>query len=329
MNQENSTGAGFTLVELMVTMAILGVIMVGVIGLVTTQNKAYHSEESIIDMQMNNRIAMDHLVHIIRMTGLGCRGNISDSVNGFNTVISATDGISGAADELTTVSGLRKVGSVDNGTNPTGEEFKNITTIPIVIDDHKSLSDYFNDTTKKYFYISLRPNADFLSITSSGVGSSSLTKDGGNITVTEGNAIYTVKAYTISIKLPAEYPNPKPPGPNLVINENTGAGRQELAVNIENLQFQYGWDKNNDGYFDPNDSNDWDNDPAGNEPDIKAVRIYILARSAHPDREYTDKKQYKINDATASNAAVLAGPFNDNYHRFLLRAIVMLRNLNL
>jgi prepilin-type N-terminal cleavage/methylation domain-containing protein len=327
---------GFTLVELMVVLAILGIVVVGVLGLVTQQNKAYHSEEAIIDLQMNGRLAINHISRYIRMGGFGCCGNIdalttSTSVNGYGAAINAVDGDPNdvnVPDELTVVTAARKVGIVNDNDGTADESFQSISVIPVfrLVD---SITDLFNNTLKRYIYLAPCENSDFLSIqntVSSGDTSVTLTKA---IRVDEGAEIYIVKAYTFSIKNPSEYNNPKPPGPNLVVNENTGDNRQELAENIENLQFQYGWDKNGDGRFDPTDKNDWSNDPSGNEADIKAVRIYVLARSAHPDRDYTDRKQYKINDATASDAEVIVGPYNDNYHRFLLRTTIMVRNLNL
>ncbi len=335
---------GFSLVELMVVLAILGIIMVGVLSLVTRQNKVYHSEEAIIDLQMNGRLVINHISRYVRMGGFGCYGNITpdnplevDDDKEFGEVINAVDGDPNDAskpDELTIVTAARKVGIVDNNNGTADESFQSISVIPVfgLVD---SITNLFNNTSKQYIYLAPCENSDFLSIqnvVSTGDTTLTLTK---SIRVDEGAEIYVVKAYTFSIKQPSEYGNPKPPGPNLVINENTGDNRQTLAENIENLQFQYGWDQNGDGRFDPTDNNDWNNDPSGNEADIKAVRIFVLARSAQLDRDYDDIKQYKINEATASTAAVFVGPFDDSpggkgdYHRFLLRTVIMVRNLSL
>ncbi len=322
---------GFNLVELMVVLAILGVIMVGVLSLITSQNNAYHSEEAVIDLQMNGRLAISQISRYIRMGGFGCYGNIdaSTTVNGYGAVINAVDGDpndAGEPDELTVVTAARKVGIVDDGDGTPNESFPSISTIPI-IDLADDITGLFDTNSKKYVFIAPCENTDFLTLNavSSDPATITLTK---KIRVDEGAEIYTVRAYTFSIKNPSEYSNPKPPGSNLVVNENTGGNRQDLAENIENIQFQYGWDQNGDGLFDPTDNNDWSNDPSGNEADIKAVRIYVLARSAHEDREYTDRKTYKINDATDSSSAVTVGPFNDGYHRFLLRTTISIRNLN-
>jgi len=324
--------AGFTLVELMVTMAILGIIMVGVIGLVTTQNSAYHSEEGIIDMQMNNRIALDHLAHIIRMAGFGCQGNINSTnkiKDTFSTIITATNNSSGS-DTLTIVSGLRRVGRVDNGTAPPCEEIKNITTIPIVIDDNKSLSDHFNDSTKKYFYISPAPNTDFLTIASDGVNASSLSKTGGNITVTEGDTVHAVKPYTIRLYTDSQGIS--------CLGIDDGTGIDSYAENIEDLQFQYGWDADDNGSI---DTAEWVDDPAGNEEDVRAIRVHILARSGQFDRDFIDRhdddsstagKQYTLADHTitldTNDGNGFDSNFDHHYHRFQIETIVFTRNLN-
>ena len=313
---------GFTLVELMVVMTILGVVVVGVLGLVTRQNKAYHSEEAIIDMQMNNRVALDRIVYLIRMAGFGCQANISNGVNGFTSVINATNSNS-APDSLTLVSGLRKVGIVDNDNDPTNGSFSKTTTtvIPVKMDGSLTFTDYFNDSNKRYFYISPAISKGFLTVASGGVDDThkKLTKNGASITIREGNNVYAVRAYTLAIN-----------SGNVTINENTGGGNQIYVENIEDLQFQYGWDQNGDGQFDPN--SEWADDPSGNEDQVRAVKVYLLARSGQPDRDFIDLhdddaatagKQYTIADHT-----ITLNSSSEHFHHYLAEATVLIRNLN-
>jgi prepilin-type N-terminal cleavage/methylation domain-containing protein len=318
---------GFTLVEIMVVLAILGIIVVGVLGLVTRQNKAYHSEEAIIDMQMSNRVAMDRFTHLVRMAGFGCQENISNGVNGLTTAITATNN-NNAPDSLIIVSGLRKVGVIDDGDGTAGETLTT-TVIPIGMDESRPLSDFFDDSNKQYFYISPAISKGFLTISSGGVDGTNktLTKTGGNVTVNEGDNVYTVKAYTLAIN-----------SGNLTINENTGAGNQVYAENFEDLQFQYGWDANNNGAI---DTSEWVDNPAGSEGQVRAVRIQILARSAQPDRDFFDLhdgdgatagKQYIIADHSITLDTNEGNGFNSafdhHYHRYLVETIVFIRNLN-
>ena len=329
---------------MMVVLAILGIVVVGVLGLVTQQNKNYHSEEAIIDLQMNNRVAMDRLVHLIRMAGFGCQGNISSTnpiiVNGttsFSTVITATNSSTGP-DILTVVSGLRRVGVVTDSNDTDGdgidtpdEEYPPSTTIRITTDNN-SLSDYFDDSStpyKQYFYISPAISRDFLSI--SAITGTNLTKIGGSITVTEGDIVYTVRPYTIRLYTDSQG--------ILCLGIDDGGGIDSYAENIEDLQFQYGWDANSDGRI---TAGEWVDDPSGNENLVRAVKVYLLTRSGQPDRDFTDLhdddaatagKQYTIADHTITLDSDETNGFNSafdhHYHRYLVETTVLIRNLNL
>jgi len=306
---------GFTLVELMVVLVILAVIVVGVFGVVITQNKAYHSEETIIDMQANAQIGLQRISRLLRMAGFGCKDNISSTnqITSFSTVITATNN-STTPDSLTVIGGLKRVGIVDDGDTTLNEQFI-VTTIPIVRDDtSKPLSYFFDDGSiapyKQYFYISPADNNDFLSV--SAIDTSSLTNAAGNLTISEGDIVYTVRPYTIRLYTDAQGIS--------CLGIDDGSGIDSCADNIEDLQFQYGADTDNDGYLDT-----WVDAPTLAIPikDFKAVRVFILARTANPDRkdDYTNNNTYILGDRTD-------GPFNDHFHRYLLETTVMMRNLN-
>ncbi|MDD5207579.1 MAG: prepilin-type N-terminal cleavage/methylation domain-containing protein [Desulfobacterales bacterium] len=61
--------AGFTLVELMVSMAIAGIVMATIYSSYYSQQKAYVTQEQVSAMQQNLRAAMYHLERDIRMAG--------------------------------------------------------------------------------------------------------------------------------------------------------------------------------------------------------------------------------------------------------------------
>ena len=308
----------------MVVMAILGIVVVGVLGLVTRQNKAYHSEQAIIDMQMNHRVAMDRIVYLIRMAGFGCQANISDGVNGFTTVINATNSNS-APDSLTLVSGLRKVGVVDNDNDPTNGSFSKTTTtvIPVKMDGSLTFTDYFNDSNKRYFYISPAISKGFFTVTSGGVDDTNkkLTKTGGGITIGEGDIVYTVRPYTIRLYTDSQG--------ILCLGIDDGGGIDSYAENIEDLQFQYGWDADNNGRI---TAGEWVDDPSGNENLVRAVKVYLLARSGQPDRDFTDL--HDDDGATAGKQNTIAdhsitlNSSSEHFHHYLAEATVFIRNLN-
>ncbi len=90
---------GFTLVELMVVLVILGIISVGTITAITSQSKVYHSEEDLIDAQMNARIAADRISFLLRMAGVGCSDSFGNKLDSGNL---ATIGGTGIAVNPTT-----------------------------------------------------------------------------------------------------------------------------------------------------------------------------------------------------------------------------------
>ncbi|MBI1910932.1 MAG: prepilin-type N-terminal cleavage/methylation domain-containing protein [Deltaproteobacteria bacterium] len=68
---------GFTLIELVIAMAILGVLTAGMFSLYNTQHKVTHIEEDVVDVQQNLRMAMDSLSKDLRMAGFALTGGES------------------------------------------------------------------------------------------------------------------------------------------------------------------------------------------------------------------------------------------------------------
>lgn len=60
---------GFTLVELLVTLAISGILMTGVYTAFMSQQNSYLAQEQVVEMQQNIRAGLDIMVRDIRMAG--------------------------------------------------------------------------------------------------------------------------------------------------------------------------------------------------------------------------------------------------------------------
>jgi prepilin-type N-terminal cleavage/methylation domain-containing protein len=60
---------GFTLVELMISLAIMGLVMAGLLGLLTASRDAYSRGSSTIEAQQNTRLALDRMGKEIREAG--------------------------------------------------------------------------------------------------------------------------------------------------------------------------------------------------------------------------------------------------------------------
>lgn len=60
---------GFTLIELMIAVAIAGILMVSIYNLYISQSSTYTVQELVSEMQQNARVAMDIISRDIRMAG--------------------------------------------------------------------------------------------------------------------------------------------------------------------------------------------------------------------------------------------------------------------
>jgi type IV pilus assembly protein PilW len=143
------------------------------------------------------------------------------------------------------------------------------------------------------------------------------------------------------------------------LGRDLGGGLQGLVTNIHAIGFAYAYDDNGDGALEtknvggvdqiiwavPDGGGNWiDLDDSGDgviDTDdidysggglgnataiqlgqIRAVRIWILARASRVDPDYTDANVYKV------GANVIAAP-NDNFRRRLLTASVRCRNMGI
>ena len=94
---------GFTLIEILVTLALTGIVMGAVYGAYQSQQKTYITQQSVAEMQQNLRAAMYLMTHEIRMAGYDPRGT-ADA--GFET---ADD------DEIRFTKDLDGDGTIDSG----------------------------------------------------------------------------------------------------------------------------------------------------------------------------------------------------------------------
>ena len=63
------TSRGFTLIEMMVAIAVFGIFMIGILNLLDTSTKVSVLETSLADTQENVRFAAYHMMRTARMMG--------------------------------------------------------------------------------------------------------------------------------------------------------------------------------------------------------------------------------------------------------------------
>ena len=92
MKSTTKYSKGFTLIELMVALALTSIIMAGIMAAYVSQLKAHVTQQTIVEMQQNLRSAMQHMEKEIRMAGYDDPNKTS--VAGLTTVLANTFGFS-------------------------------------------------------------------------------------------------------------------------------------------------------------------------------------------------------------------------------------------
>lgn len=327
MKAHKKKSTGFTLVELMVVLVILGIISVGTITAIISQSKVYHSEEDIIDMQMNARIAMDRASFLIRMAGVGCSDSFGNKLTSGNLVTNGDVAANPLAtmfvttnNNVSTPDQLTMVGAVAYAGTITGIPANNQITL-----NTQNANLNASVAAKKYIFISPQDENRFETIAaisgntitlSNSFDSERKTELINSLTAGVTVNAYQVQAFTIRLV-----------NNSLRIDENlvTSSTQLDVSDNIQDLQFQYGLDTNAD-----DDIDSW-LDSTTDIDQIRAVRIFILARTNKVDRDFIDRKTYTL-------AGVTVGPFTGTdvanlnthrgVHRYLLESTVAIRNRN-
>ncbi|MDY0220203.1 MAG: PilW family protein [Desulfobacterium sp.] len=94
MNHRNIVSGGFTLVELLIAMAISGIVMAGVMTAFLSQHGSYLVQDNVVEMQQNIRAAMELITSEVRMAGYDPSGNASAGI------VTATAGRLGFTQDL-------------------------------------------------------------------------------------------------------------------------------------------------------------------------------------------------------------------------------------
>ncbi len=90
MKSATKYSKGFTLIELMVALALTSIIMAGIMAAYISQLKSHVTQQTIVEMQQNLRSAMQHMEKEIRMAGYDDPNKTS--VAGLTTVLANTFG---------------------------------------------------------------------------------------------------------------------------------------------------------------------------------------------------------------------------------------------
>ena len=324
-NQKRRANQGFTLIELMVAMAISLVIMGAIFLTFKSQQDSYVVQDQITATQQNLRAAMYILTRDIQMAGYYTNFDADqftmdwDDLDGDTEIIrpliyarnNVADGGGDNIKDNTDVIVIVKASDVRH-TLAVGEDATAGTITLASRDFDVDGNDDLNTTTRKYGLLVKGDlsTAEFFEVDSA---AGNITPPGGlTENYTAGDLI--CRADIILYKIDENATNPSLRKRNLG-SDNVVNPYQVVAENIDNLQFRY---LLSDGT--------WTNDPSatGQEPNVRAVEISLLARTANTNRGYTDTNTYNIGDVNYTPVAP-----DNQYRRKLLCSIIKTRNIGL
>jgi len=322
-NQKWLTDQGFTLVELLVAMAISLVVMGAIFLTFKSQQDSYIIQDQITATQQNLRSAMYILTRDIQMAGYYTNFDADqftmdwDDLDGDNEIIrpliyarnNVADGGGDNIKDNTDVIVIVKASDVRH-TLAVGEDATAGTITLASRDFDADGDDDLNNTTRRYGLLVKEDlsTAEFFEVDSA---SGAINPPGG-LTQNYGAGDLICRADIIIYRIDEDVNNPSLRKRNLG-SDNPVNPYQVVAENIDNLQFRYLLSNGT-----------WTNDPSatGQEPNVRAVEISLLARTANTNRGYTDTNTYNIGDNPNPTP-------NDAYRRKLLCSIVKTRNIGL
>jgi type IV pilus assembly protein PilW len=300
----------------MAALVILALVMTAVFATFTTQQQSFTAQSRVAEMQQNLRIAVDYMARDLRMAGYGIPDNVTvpggANAAGFTTIRSlyAVDNTAGPdqiyvlylydmdANQRATFNTAAMGGAgavtVDNASGflAAGGE--------LVLVTDSSTADIFETTSVAGNVLSFGGAYGAIAHTLYGLGPPAAT-------VAKARFV----RYFIGGTDPAH--------PSLMVDRNIpGQTAQPVADDIEDLQLAYGLDTNADGVVDQ-----WRNDggavlAVGEIPQIRQVRLRILARSRLPDRNWSETRPALGNHAGGGTA--------DGYRRRISDVMIDVRN---
>lgn len=355
MNTNNQKTRGFSLVEVMIAMAI-GLTILAAISLVLVNSKKnYTTQDSMARLQESARFAVQFLTRDLRMTGYyGCSddvGAVTNTLNGaagsgnpFDTTVPIQGSESKSDWQPVPAAAVLAPGAMKSGTDAIALRYLDGSTAVQVDEPYMNTSAAALHTSGgglqvgEIVMVTDCSSASVFQITGPGSTGDAITgtvvhNDGagtpGNSTknlgkIYEGDA--KIAKFYYAIYYIADNANGQP----ALFREST-AGTQELVEGIENLQVLYGVDVDGNGV--PDTYKKATAMTAADWTKVYSVRFGVLVRSlANVESKNEEGKEFGTDRDTKSydidgDGTNDAGPFNDRYQRRVFRTTVVLRNL--
>ncbi|MCP2500837.1 MAG: PilW family protein [Deltaproteobacteria bacterium] len=298
--RKNGT-AGFSLIEVLAAIAILGIAMTAVFSTFLFQQKSYTTQVRVAEMQQNLRDAMEMVSRDIRMCTYGIPFNVNIVDNEITSRFLKPVNSASAPDEITVL--YRYDGDAaypsDNVNLAAGATTVTLASTDGIVAGDRIL--VYNAT-----------NADLRKVTAVTASPATLTFQGGLVTdYSAGGTLARVRYSRYFVDRTTD-----PAHPTLMLDRRNGQPPQPLADDIEDLQLQYSMDTNGDGTIEVVDNN-----AVGNASFVRQLRVHLLARSRITEKGWVDTGDRNMADHTP-------GAASDGYHRRRTVMVVDVRNSN-
>jgi prepilin-type N-terminal cleavage/methylation domain-containing protein len=216
--------AGFTLIELLAALLIMSIVMVGVIGVFSSQNKTYIQQDLTLAMEENLRIAMAMVTDNLRTTGYGVPTTSLSSwvpwVSGFTSNPQVTQGSGSNPDTISVAACTSQSVATLSVTAASGATSLSLS----------STAD-LDASNKRLIQIGSSENAHVISVSGSSITIDTNPSSSGNQGLSRayltGTPICRVNVSTFDIDTTNKA---------LRLNENKGAGAQPAVEGISDLQ---------------------------------------------------------------------------------------------
>ncbi|MBI3585093.1 MAG: prepilin-type N-terminal cleavage/methylation domain-containing protein [Nitrospinae bacterium] len=315
-----SNQKGFSLIELLIALAIGSIVLLAAYNLFMSQKKSHELQGQLVDAEQNARAALDLLTRELRLAGSGVTRTtatlISDAAAGATTlnVASSTGFSSGNTIYLINIP----------ANNPTVAESRTITaiannifTVAALLNTYTAFStEIFKEETSQPPIIAAQA---ITAATENSITFSAVIVDGDPATDVTYSFLNTNNA-------DCESPNIGTAFSPCRITRNTGSGNQPLAENIDYFQIRYydakGWPIPNSGpplYLAPvpyTAVNLTETERAR----IRKVNIQIVAVASRDETGYTATGTY-------DDGTTYANRGSSNRRRTLLEADILMTNM--
>ncbi len=325
----NSRSAGFTIVELMVSVVILAITIGSVYTTYIAQQRSFTTQDQLSETQTESKIAFNILVNDLRNAGFAYPATSNPTINGFTDSIVPAENNNAKRDALTLVHGATQIATLAQKL-VIGQKVMRVTYTG---------AEKFNLTDKSSLSID---GIDFSIVTNC----TPIVNDcddsfdlqlnrGMSKQIPAGRPVYVLQASTYCIVTT--------PGDNyLDLRKITGlatpstcsgaltSDTDRVAENIEDIQFAYAIDTDSDGEIEDQNANgvfdpgDYLTPPLPANSEILAVRVSILAVTTGDDPSIDPaSKPYYSSGITLENNTTAD---NDRLRRKIWSMEVALRN---